>query len=208
MLRIVKTLGVALALVACGGSNNTDVDAGTTGADGSTPATDAGSTRPDAGARDAGGAADDCLASTDNAAETVGCNGGFISTAPAANGPFGACTPDGMDGPGSCTDTASFCIVLGAGPEGQCVPTCEIGADYVSTGGCPLGSRCFDLGGQGICFRDCDDTHACPAGQMCDGEGSCIGAEPPPDMDAGTPVDVDAGAPVDVDAGTPAVDAG
>ena len=204
VLRIGRMLGLALALAACGGTNNSDVDAGVD-TDGGASMTDAGSTRPDAGARDAG-ATDDCAADDTDPAGTVGCNGGFISAAPMANAPFGTCTPDEANPSGTCADATSFCLP-GADPMvGVCVPTCELADTYVSTGGCPLGSRCFNLGEGGVCFRDCDDTHACPAGEMCDAEGSCVQSAPP-DTDAGMPMDLDAGTPA-VDAGTPAVDAG
>jgi hypothetical protein len=78
----------------------------------------------------------------------------------------------GMDMPqGSCG--ANMLCSADMGMTGICFQMCTPGATYVSTGGCPTGSRCFDLGGEGLCFLDCDAMHPCPNGMTCDDEGAC-----------------------------------
>jgi hypothetical protein len=58
---------------------------------------------------------------------------------------------------------------------GICVVRCPRAATYISTGGCPMGFRCFTLGDElAVCFRDCDAMHPCPTGYECDAEGSCV----------------------------------
>ena len=157
-----------------------------------------------------------CAATDDDPISTVGCNGGFLTTEPAANSPYGTCTPaaDPESNPaGSCTDPNAFCVVGENATTGWCFVGCAAGPTYVTTGGCPTGARCFDLGGDGVCFRDCDDTHPCPTGMGCDGEGSCIVEDVAPMMDGGVPTgdgglpDTDGGAP-DSDGGTPDEDGG
>lgn len=116
---------------------------------------------------------DRCSATDMNANSTVGCNGGFAMGTPAMNTPGGTCSGGGMAMPmGSCGANMQCSADMGA--MGICFQACMPGSTYVSTGGCPTGSRCFDLGGNGLCFLDCDATHACPNGMMCDGEGSCV----------------------------------
>lgn len=162
-----------LVLAACGGNSRTDAGLSLSDApatDGNTAARDTPASRPDAPT-----SSDPCASDPAGSAAGVGCNGGFVSGEPAANTAGGACTADAdpMTNPaGSCTGT----LVCGAqaGMMGRCIPLCTAGATYVSTGGCPSGWRCFDLEGNGVCFRDCDATHPCPADQMCDGEGSCV----------------------------------
>jgi hypothetical protein len=177
-----SVLGVlfVLALVACGGSRrSTEVDSGTGGTDtGVTPPSDSGGPR-DTGstARDTGGGGSDpCAVAMPPSISTVGCNGGFQTGMGAANAAFGTCTPDAtmMNAAGTCTNTTDLCIAPMDGTVGYCSPVCDPGDQYTSTSTCPDGSRCFPtMGGGGVCFRDCDASHACPMGGACDTDGSC-----------------------------------
>lgn len=187
----------ALALAACEGNRPmTGTDAGGR-VDSGSSGTDSGTPRPDSG-----GSGDDCEASGDDAISTVGCNGGVLGAARTANDFGGLCTVgDDTNPAGSCTNTNGVC--WGApGGQGICVTTCTpTAANYVSTGGCPTGSRCFDLTdavGVALCFPDCNSASDC-ASDNCDGEGSCVDPEEEPAPDGGT------GTP---DAGTPAPDGG
>jgi len=155
--------------------------------------------RPDSGRRDAtagadGGPGDPCAATVDDSTSTVGCNGGLYGSTPRDGEIDGPCTPDGMDGPGTCAmvpGVESWCAPDEVDPStGTCVLFCPTVSTYVSTGSCPSGSRCFDLTDVSICFRDCNGPSDCFAGETCDGDGSC--AVPPP-PDGGVPTD--AGAP-------------
>ncbi len=173
-----------LALVACdnGGSGTPDSGSSSTPDSGSSTTPDSGSsTTPDSGS-----STDSCQASNSNAMSTVGCNGGVLGPSQAANDFGGLCTAgaDPMTDPaGTCTNTNGICAG-DAGQQGLCLTTCTPGADYVSTGGCPTGSRCFDLGTSGgICFPDCNSGSDCATG-ACDSEGSC---EPPAAPDGGVP---------------------
>lgn len=126
----------------------------------------------DAGVSDAGrvrgdGGVDACGASRENALSTVGCNG-FAVGEPAPNEPDGTCTE------GSCLTPNATCETPLIGPPLRCLVSCSQAETYISTGDCPTGYRCFNLGGSARCFRDCDGTHPCPTGFSCDGEGSCI----------------------------------
>ena len=129
---------------------------------------------PDAGV-------DPCAGSMSEASAKVGCNGGFTAITGAANTQGGACMPEGSGGPaGSCTDPDMTCLTKPNQTMGRCLQFCGL-ATYLSTGNCQAGYRClyqekFDVppGSFGVCSRDCDATHACPAGQTCDAEGSCI----------------------------------
>ncbi|MDP3278930.1 MAG: hypothetical protein Q8Q09_27305 [Deltaproteobacteria bacterium] len=167
-------LGSVLVLVACGGPvPNSDAGAGT---DAMTAET---STRADSGSADSGRDAmvnsDRCAASDMNAVSTVGCNG-FAMGMSAANTPGGTCTGGGEPMPaGTCTTPMTECLADAMMP-GVCALTCRGGSTYVTTGGCPSGSRCFGDTTGGFCYRDCDATHPCGAGLMCDGEGSCVPA--------------------------------
>ncbi|UJR79351.1 hypothetical protein [Sandaracinus amylolyticus] len=200
MARISAVVLLALALVACGDDDGADgVDAG--------GGTDAGAI--DAGPRpDSGGGSGDSCAEDEDPVATVGCNG-WASGTPAANEPGGTCTPGGESDPGgSCTSATGFCAAEDGATEGTCLAVCTPAATYVSRGECPSGHRCFTLGeGEdaiGICFRDCDATHACPTGQECDDEGSCVDIETDGGVemtDAGVEMS-DAG--VEADAGTDA----
>jgi hypothetical protein len=165
----------AILLAACGpaasngdGGNTTDVRTG---------GSDAGA---DSGSRDSGPVNNDpCARDQMSSASGVGCNGGFVMGEPAANAIGGTCVPAAdpqMNPRGSCTAMDGICApdMMGA-MTGRCIAPCTPGATYVSTGMCPSGFRCFDLGmGNGACFRDCNNAHACPMGMMCDGEGSCV----------------------------------
>lgn len=125
---------------------------------------------------DANTVGDPCVASMANAASTVGCNG-FLTSEPAPNEAGGTCTQGGEVNPqGSCTDATAVCAGFEGETQGTCIPACPPTTTYVSNGGCPTGFRCFNATEEyGICFRDCDDAHACPTGQNCDEEGSCVG---------------------------------
>ena len=202
MTRFSMVLCAALALVACGGGDGDMTDAGTTtGTDsGTTTGTDSGTTT-----RRDSGPADMCATDGMGAVALVmfGCNG-YASGTAAPNDYLGTCTVGGEGMPqGSCTAAGTFCAADAEGSTtGTCLAPCEAGAGtYISTGGCPMGFRCFDLGDFGLCFRDCDATHPCPTGYDCDGEGSCVGADVP-DTDAGTMMMTDGGAAA-TDGGTP-----
>ncbi len=118
---------------------------------------------------------DPCATDQATATSTLGCNGGWVSGNPAANATGGTCVPGGSALPaGSCTGANNICAAAADAGMGVCIAACTPGSTYVSTGGCPTGFRCFDLGGQGACFRDCDATHTCPTGMRCDNEGSCV----------------------------------
>lgn len=156
-----------LGLAACGGGGGR-TDTGPVPTD--TPMSGTDTPRADAPV-----STDPCASDVMGSPDRVGCNGGFVSGDPAANTAGGTCTAaaDPMMMPaGSCM--GSLVCSGEASMMGRCIPLCTPGATYISTGGCPTGWRCFDLSGNGVCFRDCDATHACPAGQMCDGEGSCV----------------------------------
>ncbi len=135
------------------------------------------------------GPADPCAETETGAAAaaTLGCNGPVGGPTRAANAQGGTCTMD------SCTDARSTCRA-----DGYCQVACTPGMLYVSTGGCPSGSRCFPTGGgAGLCFLDCNTAADCPIpGSTCDAEFSCI---PPAAMP------IDAGA---VDGGGVGVDGG
>jgi hypothetical protein len=176
-MQVFFSLAALTGLVACGGNSMLPAsdaggssDASMTSSDASAPRTDSGTVR-----RDAAMNSDRCATDQAMATSTVGCNGGFVSGNPAPNSAGGSCMGGGMDMPmGSCM--AGMICTAEAMMTGFCLPTCMPGGTYVSTGGCPTGFRCFDLNGDGLCFRDCDATHPCPSGQMCDGEGSCVPA--------------------------------
>lgn len=178
-MKMVLSLLAALAMMGCGSSSRTDSGIGADGGTIAPEVPDARTTRdapvrPDAFMMNS----DTCAAEAANATSTVGCNGGFASTTPAANTPGGSCTGGGEAMPaGTCTTPNAFCGAEADMP-GFCLATCEPGSTYITTGTCPTGFRCFDLEANGgICFQDCDATHPCPEGQECDGEGSCVGAE-------------------------------
>lgn len=118
---------------------------------------------------------DPCAAPAENAVSTIGCNGGFESGDPAAGETLGECTIESADDPtGTCTGANPYCSVAEGEDSGTCLELCTPASTYVTTGGCPEGYRCFTLGSNGICFRDCDASNPCPTGYGCDAEGSCI----------------------------------
>ena len=175
-MKMVLSLLAVAAMIGCNSPRTTDT--GTTTADTGVAVTDDTGVRRDAPARADAFVmnSDVCSATQANATSTLGCNGGFASAMPAANAFGGTCTGGGEAMPaGSCTGTNALCGAAAAMP-GFCVASCMPGSTYITTGGCPTGARCFDLMGRGVCFQDCDATHACPMGQMCDAEGSCVGA--------------------------------
>ena len=197
-----KTLGlwialpVTLALVGCGGDDpapTTDASVSDMSSDGGTPS--------DMGARDASrtdAGNDPCAADTDHASDTIGCNGDVLGPA-IADGAFGGrCTvPDPEDARGTCTDENAICMFAEDGMPGYCTLECDrpTGTPYVSTGGCPSGSRCFELDIPdpiGYCFTDCEAQEDClgeAAGYWCDIDGACEPPPPPADADAGVPDD-------------------
>ncbi len=187
-----------LALVACSSGNRRrgiDSGAGTDSAVGtdssmvtdsgpgtdSSVGTDSGG-RPDTGIGRDSGTADPCEAGDGDPSSTVGCNGGVYGSTSRGNEIGGACTLDGTATepvPGSCmagpVGSMNFCTPEAEGAStGTCVYVCAAGGAYVSTGGCPAGSRCFSLTDVAVCFRDCTSSADCFAGEMCDGEGSCV----------------------------------
>ena len=198
MRRISESLApvlVCFALVACDTAPSVDA--------GPNPDTDAGPRR------DAGPVSNDpCASDSAGALAGVGCNGGLIGPTPSANEIGGGCTPDNADPPGAGTCVASpgsqaVCLADEGETTGTCVYACPDAMTYVSTGGCPSGSRCFPVQDLSLCFRDCTSSADCFTGETCDSEGSCLGAQ----QDGGPPVAVDAGPPTDagppVDAGPP-----
>lgn len=200
----------ALALAGCGDDDGTPTDAGT--------GADTGTMLPgDAGGRDAGpgradaGPGDPCA--TDDAISTVACNGEPVGAGVARNEFGGLCTPDAMNPQGSCTAATDVCAARTGVAEGICLRGCDPAATYVTTGTCPMGSRCFTLGmagsEYGLCFPDCRMPTDCTS-MGCDAEGSCETPATAGPTDAGVPTDAgptDAGVPAD-DAGVPATDAG
>lgn len=134
---------------------------------------DMGTTTTDLGPRDLGapdlGSSDPCA--SEDALSTVGCNGAPLGPFQPANEFGGRCDPSADVAQGSCNSTSAIC---GGNPGGVglCVLPCDSAATYVSTGGCPSGSRCFLLSGGSICFPDCTSGADCVTG-ACDDEGSC-----------------------------------
>lgn len=178
MLKVTLTWLGALAIltgVGCGGNGG----GGSAPVDASTPRDSATQTGRDAAtaADSGGGSSDTCAADDTDAVATVGCNGGFVSGEPTANGPLSACTVGTEEMPsGSCTTPNAGCFGEDeTATMGTCEVLCQAATTYVSTGSCPTGFRCFTLAEDyGLCFRDCDATHACPTGYECDPEGSCV----------------------------------
>ncbi|MEZ4226114.1 MAG: hypothetical protein R3B13_34530 [Polyangiaceae bacterium] len=130
-----------------------------------------------------GGGSDPCAADDNNALTTVGCNGASIG-AQADNAYGGKCTPDANFGQGTCTDPTNICDAFDETLGGICVVECTSGGTYVSTGGCPAGSRCFDFGTVAFCYPDCADENDCGTG-VCDSEGACSSPFPPDDAGTG-----------------------
>jgi hypothetical protein len=98
--------------------------------------------------------------------DTAGCNGGFASGEPDPGAPAGTCENTGLwSDDGGCGE-GNLCVA------GRCLPACDAGTEAFSTSTCPTGFRCNYLGG-GLCFRDCDDAHACPSGMACE-SGMCL----------------------------------
>lgn len=142
----------ALAAIACGGSTTRSPDAAQSGEDASVGPTD-------------------CSADMASAASRAGCNGWAASAN--ANEAGGPCTPGGDAMPrGTCTVEGSTCFGdLGGTGSGWCVVLCPAPELYTGSEGCPSGFRCFKQGegvdAYGICFRDCDASHACQEGWTC-----------------------------------------
>jgi hypothetical protein len=163
----VRALFVALVLVS---GCDEPLSSSDGGADASA---DAGGDR-DAGTRDSGTPRDECAAGQQEAASTAGCNGAILGPDRADNAFGGRCTlVDGNDA-GTCTGADAYCYAFVAGDRaGICLQTCTAGATYVSTGGCPSGSRCFNLNNVDLCFADCTEGADCST-HHCDGEASCV----------------------------------
>jgi len=189
-----RRLAPALALLALAASG-CDHEPGQPDAGG---ARDAGAPRD--GSVDAG--EDSCASDTEDPASTVGCNGPPAGP-PAPDAIGGPCTPESASapGPGTCgpaPGATPVCVPDETAPgAGRCVYECDVARTYVSTGGCPRGSRCFDLGGYARCYRDCRADEDCAPDETCDLEGSCT--RPPPRRGDAGPPPADAG---------PALDAG
>lgn len=115
------------------------------------------------------GTSDPCA--SEDALSTVGCNGAPLGPFQPANEFGGRCDPSADVPQGSCNSPGAIC---GGAPGGvgYCVIPCDSAATYVSTGGCPRGSRCFLLSESSICFPDCTSGADCVTGS-CDDEGSC-----------------------------------
>lgn len=168
----------------------------------------------DLGARDAtvDAGSDPCVADSESASDTIGCNGTILGPSVPDNAFGGRCTiVDPEDATGTCTEPDNFCFVAVDGMPGYCSKECPRpeGTAYVSTGGCPSGSRCFELQTTdpiGQCFVDCEVQEDCLSvgeGYWCDSDGSCEPPPPPAEEDAGIP-EVDGSV---TDAATPTPDA-
>ncbi len=189
---------VALSLVGCGDDSGTDDD---TEVDSGTEADLGGGTdmfmpTVDMGRADMGSDVDTCVPSGDDLTETVGCNGEPLGSDVADNEFGGACVGTADDA-GSCTNEDAVCSGTEGNP-GYCLALCEPDADeYITTGSCPSGSRCFTLDTDlALCFPDCRSDDDCLDGYVCDDEGSCVEGDPV-EPDGGV-MDVDSG----VDGGT------
>ncbi len=206
-MKRISLLVLAFGLLGCGddGPGDTaEVDGGQDAGvevDMSTP-------EPDMFRVDMGGDADSCIPSGDDLTETVGCNGEPPGPDVADNDFGGACVGTAEDA-GSCTFSGALCSAT-EGEMGYCLAFCDPDAgEYITTGDCPSGSRCFTLDTDlAICFPDCRSSADCRTGFECDEEGSCVESAPvDPDggvsddggvaMDGG--VGLDAG--VDLDGG-------
>lgn len=119
---------------------------------------------------------DPCASHRSNAMSTIGCNG-FAMGSAARDEPLGSCIVSATEERGTCSSSepTTVCVPLDAGSDGVCAFTCSPGPSSISSGGCPVGWRCFSDGSsQGLCFRDCDASHPCPSGSVCDPDGSCL----------------------------------
>ncbi len=193
----------------CGddGGGASDTGAGDGGDAGPTDSgrPDTGTTPRDSGSMDSG-PADMCA--TDDATETVGCNGPILGASQTDDEDFGLCTPDDTTMNGSCTDTSALCYAFDANQDdslrGVCVPSCTPNGDtYVNTSTCPSGTRCFAFeSGVGFCFADCNASTDCPSDQ-CDGDNTCVG-EQAGMTDGGVDGGTDGGADGGVDGGADA----
>lgn len=168
-------VGIALAATLATSAGCGDDDAGDGPADSGvgSDAADLGGSPRDSGPRpDTGSPADPCSADEEGALDTVGCNGAPLGASVAANAFAGGCTADDTD-QGSCATAGDVCDAVDSG--GLCVRPCVSGGTYVSTGGCPMGSRCFDFGTDegAFCYPDCATDADCVHG-VCDEEGACI----------------------------------
>ena len=166
----IALLGSCLFVLAACGDDDRAGDAGPS---------DAGSVdsaRPDsAGGLDAGhdAGSDPCATDEETAGAAVGCNGAFGG--PAADNAFGGACDVGAEDRGTCTDLTAYCDDADDDARGQClVPCTPTSPTYVSTGGCPTGSRCFDFGdGDAWCYPDCTAHTDCPSG-LCGYDGTCL----------------------------------
>jgi len=118
-------------------------------------------------------------------AALAGCNG--EPPGPECNGELGGlCTI--TERGDSCNQPWLSCVgVIGAeaGDLGMCFQQCpdDVPGEgpFTSTGGCPAGTRCFDLSYYSVCFVDCTGPADC-ASNNCTEEGVCaapeVGTEP------------------------------
>jgi hypothetical protein len=127
---------------------------------------------------------DECVASPEDAAATVGCNGPELGGRIHTNDFGSVCTPGGADHPrGSCRHPDDICFAT-LEDQGICLRQCpdrcfldtDTAAgcdDYVYGGGCPSGSRCFQLAlDLNLCFPDCTSQASCTT-HVCDEDGAC-----------------------------------
>ncbi len=113
-------------------------------------------------------------------AKLVGCNG--EPPGPACNDDYGGvCTM--TEAGGTCGEPYLSCVgVIGAeeGDSGMCFHACPDDlpgeGPFTTTGGCPAGSRCFDLSYYSVCFPDCRADSDCASGN-CTEEGVCAAPE-------------------------------
>ena len=162
--------------------------------------TDAG-TPADAAPRDA--RTDPCAQVPGSPGDGGTCNGAPLGPVTMADTLGGPCTEDPADEAGSCMNlsraTDALCVPDPLG-QARCTYLCEPASTFVSTSGCPTGSRCFTLSRTfAQCFRNCRTDADCEVFEECDSEASCV-LRP---FDAG-PRPIDAGpfdGAVDIDAG-------
>lgn len=185
-LRLASVLFLGAAcVIATASCSSDDEKSSSTGGSGGTAASggSAGSAGFAGGVGGTGGTTDPCASDESSALSTVGCNGAKPGAQP-DDEYGGKCTPDANSDQGSCKDANHICDYYDVNLGGICVVECTPGATYVSTGGCPAGSRCFDFGDIALCYPDCTGASDCGTG-VCDDEGACS-SELPPDTDGGT----------------------
>lgn len=119
-----------------------------------------------------------CTALEEEAADTLGCNGGILGPL-VADGAFGGrcMLVEGGTPQGTCVDASAECATID-GLSGVCLVPCAPQATFVSASDCPGGSRCFTFAAdRAVCYPDCTSSADCTTG-ACDDDGSCIPTEP------------------------------